>query len=449
MYEFSTPPERTVDMIADGAEAHALEQHLQQQLRALPHAPSRAQKLCVALSGGADSTALLVAASHVVGAGNVRALHADHALQSQSADWVAHCQRLCDHLGVELLVGKVHLPKGNVEAAARAARYDFFAARLRIDETLLLGHHGQDQLETVFMRLVQGRSLLPMRAHGRLGKGAFLRPLLALSQQQLLDYLSDREISWIEDPSNCDQTLTRNFLRHQIMPLLLQRWPLLGQAVQRVTEWQQGQNALLHELLKDQGNEVNIAELPQAEASRRVWLRVFLELRGHFEVTDRALEEFNRQSQQGDTAQLKLAPAGALMGWRDTIYYEPDISVYAQALQSTPARLRHGEVSEFAGRRWTLAAADPSSADGFYSPGTLCLSTRRKGLSMLWRGRHADSKDVLRELGVPPWRRDSLPLVLWQDEIVAVSTLAVSERFRDHSGVAANKGSFFRLVIAD
>ena len=86
MYEFSTPPERTVDMIADGAEAHALEQHLQQQLRALPHAPSRAQKLCVALSGGADSTALLVAASHVVGAGNVRALHADHALQSQSAD---------------------------------------------------------------------------------------------------------------------------------------------------------------------------------------------------------------------------------------------------------------------------------------------------------------------------------------------------------------------------
>ena len=137
------------------------------------------------------------------------------------------------------------------------------------------------------------------------------------------------------------------------------------------------------------------------------------------------------------------------MGWRDTIYYEPEISVYAKALQSTPARLRHGEVSEFAGRRWTLAAADPSSADGFYSPGTLCLSTRRKGLSMLWRGRHADPKDVLRELGVPPWRRDSLPLVLWQDEIVAVSTLAVSERFRDHPGVAANKGSFFRLVIAD
>ena len=68
---------------------------------------------------------------------------------------------------------------------------------------------------------------------------------------------------------------------------------------------------------------------------------------------------------------------------------------------------------------------------------------------MLWRGRHADSKDVLRELGVPPWRRDSLPLVLWQDEIVAVSTLGVSERFRDHPGVAANKGSFFRLVIAD
>ena len=76
------------------------------------------------------------------------------------------------------------------------------------------------------------------------------------------------------------------------MPLLMQRWPSLGQAVQRVTTWQQGQNALLHELLQTHGDRVSFAELPESELSQRTWLRIFLELRGHFKVTDKALMSF-------------------------------------------------------------------------------------------------------------------------------------------------------------
>jgi tRNA(Ile)-lysidine synthase len=342
----------------------------------------------------------------------------------------------------------LRLSKGNVEAAASRARYDFFADQLQRNETLLLGHHSQDQLETVFMRLIQGRSLLPMRLHGHLGKGTFLRPLLALQREHLLNYLSAQKITWIDDPSNCDQTLTRNFLRHRILPLLLQRWPSLAEAVDRVTEWQQGQNGLLHELLKEQGNEVSVAELPQSAASRRAWLRIFLELRGHFEVTDRALDEFCRQSQQGAAAQLDLAPGAALMGWRDTIYYEADMSVYAPTEESKPARIELGETCQFSGRHWTVKISDPQTSGGFYSPGPLRMSTRRKGLSMLWRGRQVDTKMLLRELGVPPWRRESLPLLVWQDEIVAVSTLAVSERFSDQPKGTATKGSYYRLVVA-
>ena len=264
-------PERMRDMILDGLDAPALERHIRAQLQTPLQDRSLPQKFCVGLSGGADSTALLVAASHIVGPSNVRALHGDHRLHSQSTEWVAHCQRLCDQLGVELVIGVLRLAKGNVEAAARQARYDFFADQLQTNETLLLGHHSQDQLETVFMRLIQGRSLLPMRLHGRLGKGAFLRPLLALKREHLLDYLTAQKITWIDDPSNCDQALTRNFLRHRILPVLLQRWPSLAEAVHRLAEWQQGQNGLLHELLKEQGNEVSVAELPQSAASRRAW----------------------------------------------------------------------------------------------------------------------------------------------------------------------------------
>ena len=215
-----------------GSQLDPFEQQLQVQLQELIPTSAPGQKFSVALSGGADSTALLVAASRVLGAPNVRALHANHGLQSTSLEWTKHCQCLCEQLGVELVVGQLELAKGNVEAVARRARYDFFAGQLKPNETLLLGHHSQDQLETVFMRMIQGRSLRPMRVSGRLGKGVFLRPLLVFTRQQMLDYLNQQKIAWIEDPSNRDETLMRNFLRHRILPLLLSRWPSLAQAVQ-------------------------------------------------------------------------------------------------------------------------------------------------------------------------------------------------------------------------
>jgi tRNA(Ile)-lysidine synthase len=424
-------------MSLDGRQLHPFEQQLQSQLKELILAHRPDQKFCVGLSGGADSTALLVAACRVVGAANVRALHGNHRLHPLSSEWVEHCQHLCKQLGAGLVVGSLDLVSGNVEAAARQARYDFFASQLQTDETLLLGHHSQDQLETVFMRLLQGRSLLPMRVSGRLGEADFLRPLLALTRQQVLDYLHQQEIAWIEDPSNRDEGLTRNFLRHRIMPLLMQRWPSLDQAVQRVTSWQQGQNALLHELLQKYGDKVSVAELPESEISRRAWLRVFLELRGHFKITDKALDEFCRQSQQGAVSRLDLAADCVLLGWRDHFYYEADLSVYARTADALPASLPAGESIEFGGQLWTLKKVAAGHEGGFYSPGKLCLSTRRKDLTIRWRGRQTDIKEVLRDLDVPPWRRQAIPLLIWQDEVVAVSTLAISERFRDPTDAAA------------
>ena len=123
----------------------------------------------MSLSGGADSTALLVAATRVFVA-SVRALHANHRLHKQSDEWAVHCQDLCASLQVEIAVAELKVGKGNLEAAAREARYEFFRRELKAGDLLLLGHHSQDQLETVFMRLVQGRSLLPMRRQSQLGQ---------------------------------------------------------------------------------------------------------------------------------------------------------------------------------------------------------------------------------------------------------------------------------------
>ena len=178
--------------------------------------------LHVALSGGADSTALLVAARRVVGAANVRALHGNHSLHPQAPEWVEHCERLCEQLGVELVVGSLDLVPGNVEAAAREARYKFFASQLQTDETLLLGHHSQDQLETVFMRLFRAVVCYLCAFRVSLVRPIFCDPYWPLHGSRCLIILQQQGLAWFEDPSNQDQALTRNFLRHSIMPLLMQ-----------------------------------------------------------------------------------------------------------------------------------------------------------------------------------------------------------------------------------
>ena len=85
-------------MSSDGTQLHPFEQQLHSQLQELIFAHRPGQKFCVALSGGADSTALLVAARRVVGAANVRALHGNHSLHPQAPEWVEHCEHLCEQL---------------------------------------------------------------------------------------------------------------------------------------------------------------------------------------------------------------------------------------------------------------------------------------------------------------------------------------------------------------
>lgn len=414
-------------MTPDASTRHSVENHLMVQLQ--EQWSSESGKLYVGLSGGADSTALLVAAVNALGPSSVTALHANHNLHTRSGDWAMHCRNLCAKLQVELVVGDLTLAKGNVEAAARAARYDFFRQCLQTGGLLLLGHHQQDQLETVLMRLIQGRSLVPMREQGKLGQGRFFRPLLAAQRQQLLDYLASNDVLWLEDPSNQDQSLTRNFLRHRVIQPLLSRWPGVADAVVRVAQRQQAQYSLLQELLADAQDQVSLNRLPESRSNRRVWLRVFLELRGHFAVTDKAIDEFCRQLNDAAVSRLALDSDSTLLAWRDHLYYESAMGSYAEspALEQTP--LKPGEPIVFAGRQWSLVAAQRSEAGSFCCSDSLSISARRADLVMQWHGRQVGIDDLLRDLRIPPWRRASVPLVINEREIVAVADLAVSERY--------------------
>jgi tRNA(Ile)-lysidine synthase len=202
---------------------------LQQALDAGP-----AGALCVALSGGADSTALLHALAQLPAARarGLRALHVDHGLHADSAAWSAHCRRLCADLGLDCTVLRVQVPAPHgegLEAAARHARYAAFVAELRAGEILLTAHHRDDQAETVLLKLLRGagpEGLGGMRERRPLGAGTLWRPLLhGATRGQLRAYVAAHALPCIDDPSNADTRLARNRLRHEILPRIATHWP--------------------------------------------------------------------------------------------------------------------------------------------------------------------------------------------------------------------------------
>ena len=200
-----------------------------------PHTP-----LCVALSGGVDSTALLAALAAIrPRLVALRALHVDHGLRPAARQWAQHCRDLARrlHVPMQVLTAKVNRAPGtSLEAAARDARYELLATALSPGETLLLAHHADDQLETVLLQLLRGAGLpglAAMPAVAAFAAGTVVRPLLSRSREELEAWVRGRGVTWVEDDSNADESLNRNYLRRQILPLIYARWPGSAAAVAR------------------------------------------------------------------------------------------------------------------------------------------------------------------------------------------------------------------------
>lgn len=187
-------------------------------------------KVAVAYSGGIDSTVLLVLACRLQLANiELSALHVNHQLQEQAASWERHCQRRAKKLGIQLAVVRGTVARtGNLEAQARRLRHQAFA---RSDaDAILLGHHLDDQAETVLLRALRGagmRGLAAMQEQSNLGGSAklLLRPLLTVSKAEINHVARQLRLRWIEDPSNAETQFNRNWLRHDVLPQAQHRFP--------------------------------------------------------------------------------------------------------------------------------------------------------------------------------------------------------------------------------
>jgi tRNA(Ile)-lysidine synthase len=186
-------------------------------------------RVLVAVSGGADSVALLhlLHALAPVFPFSLLAAHLDHGMRPESPRDAEFVRELCARLSVVLVEGRVDVPaqaasqRRGLEETAREARRRFLrqAADQQACQVVALGHHRDDQAETVLFRLLRGSALTGLAAM-RPRSVPFIRPLLSFSRQQIRDFLARQQLPFIEDASNADVTFTRNRIRHQLLPLL-------------------------------------------------------------------------------------------------------------------------------------------------------------------------------------------------------------------------------------
>ena len=294
--------------------------------------------LAVAYSGGADSTALLLACVQKW-PGQVQAIHIHHGLQAAADGFEQHCRETCTRLGVPLHVACVdarHAPGQSPEDAARSARY---AALRQVAEALhppirhiALAQHADDQVETLLLALSRGAGLpglSAMPAQWEREGISYYRPLLDVSAVALREDLRARGISWVEDPTNTDEQYTRNRIRARLLPVLETAFPQFRDTFARSAAHAAQAQRLLDELAAEDlarvGQPPQIARLRELGRDRqanllRYWLRNVHGAAASTAQMEELLDQIDACSTRGHGIRLKVGAGhverqGPVLAW--------------------------------------------------------------------------------------------------------------------------------------
>ncbi|MCS6235965.1 tRNA lysidine(34) synthetase TilS [Shewanella baltica] len=218
--------------------------NLSEHIRAFLTAQSLAPrcKLVLAYSGGVDSEVLAFGLSQFARQHpefSYQLVHVHHGLSDNADSWAQHCLERGQHYGLPVTVERVTVNRGprlSLEAEARKVRYQAIERHLSANDVLLTAHHEDDQLETILLALKRGQGPKGLAAMGQvqaLAQGRQLRPLLDISREQIEAYAKQQGLVHIEDESNQDDKYDRNFLRLEIIPRLKARWPSIATTASR------------------------------------------------------------------------------------------------------------------------------------------------------------------------------------------------------------------------
>jgi tRNA(Ile)-lysidine synthase len=409
----------------------------------------------IALSGGLDSTVLAaaLAATRDAHGKTLLAVHVNHQLHTEATAWSDHCGRLAAGLGIEFIAEAVDVDSASgsgLEAAARDARYKALARYVDADDWLLSAHHRDDQAETLLLNLMRGSGpggLAGIGALNRFGKGWLARPLIDVSRSALEAYATDARLEWVEDPSNEDRRFDRNYLRHEVLPILEGRWPDVTRRLARSADLAGEAAAMLEDLaeldlraIADRPERIDVdglLRLPRARQGnvlRYALRRAGLPLPGAARLA--AILEHLVPARK-DAQPVVAWPGVEVRRYRGKLYILPSPEAVSPTwdgsrLGRAPVDLGHGM-----GRLSLTSDAPLGLSDAVIAQG-LSLHCRRGGEEIkLVSHRHTRKlKKILQENGIVPWMRDRLPLIYSGDQLVAVADLWVAADAASEPGTA-------------
>ncbi len=428
---------------------------------------SPAHPIVIAYSGGVDSQVLLYALAKLKGQGlianPITACHVNHGLSDNAQAWQLFAEKSCKALSVDLKVACVNVKakaQHSLEALARDARYQALTQVNKQASFIITGHHSDDQSETFLLALKRGsgiKGLSAMAKQTMLAQHYLVRPLLAITRDDIVAYAKAHQLDWVEDESNTDTRFDRNFIRQDIMPLLKTRWPSIARSINRSAQHCLEGQSLLDELAAgdlshclNQDRSLSIDYLLSlSEARFNNAIRYYLD-ENHCLMP--SSEQLRQLRQQLNCAEDKMpnvkVSGGVFRRYKSALFltanfasienWQKDIELSSErnSWQDTVSlpdnlaelRLSYGEpineLASIAGERM-LSLNLPDEVQQitirFSHNNPRCLPDYRKHSRPL--------KKVLQELAIPPWQRKRIPLIYFDDEFVAAAGYFVCQDY--------------------
>ncbi|PSU89322.1 tRNA lysidine(34) synthetase TilS [Photobacterium kishitanii] len=408
--------------------------------------PPKTKRLVLALSGGLDSRVMLDLLARFISDHRdycAHAVYVHHGLSTNADTWAQQCVTWAASCGVSCNIERVQCELGrgiSVEQAAREVRYQALAKHIQCGDTLLTAQHADDQIETVLLALKRGSGPAGLAAMPMLttfATGQHLRPLLTISRAEIEAYGAQYKLQWVEDESNQDQRYDRNFIRHQITPLLNDRWPGIRKAVTRSAHLCGEQEGLLEELLSfhlHQAVQTDGSLLITDNISARLGMaliRQWLKQQAVIMPSLAQLEQiwFNLVQAKNDANPQVCWQQYQLRRYQQQLHLLqqwPDISHWQQTLITNQACQLPQDLGQVCLKETPSATLRPPKADELVS-----VRFDYSGPEIKPQGRSGKRKfkKLLQEYQVPSWLRRRTPMLFYGEQLVAIAGVFVVEEF--------------------
>lgn len=398
--------------------------------------PSGTKKLYLAYSGGIDSTVLLHLLLHYKEKYQLVLWHINHGLQSNAVSMEDFARSQASRYGLEFRLDKLCMnsAEGNLESKARDHRYRLFEQALAEDDVLLTAHHKNDQAETLLLNLMRGSGSTGLRAIARikpLGKGLLFRPLINFNREDVERYASEHELEWIEDPSNKKIQFDRNYLRHEVFPAIIRRWPSAINQLQRVSELQIESEQLQSDLAQidyvqaevqkpfSQTSCISVEVLNSLSAARKKnMIRYWIKLNKFAVIGFHKIEELLKQlNSRVDAMPVIEGNNFQVRSYKNILYLVEKSNLLLEESYKIPAS---GNL-HIPALNFSQSRTDVFNYLNRVDEGEDVLLKFRQPIHTGQAMLHSHSlKRLFQKHQVPPWKRSSIPQIVLNNELVGL-----------------------------